>query len=146
MDAGTSSEEAGRADGDTALSPGWRILVVDDDEDTVTSTAVLLQLWGHEVVTARDGATALETAASWRPNVVMLDVVLPLASGYEVARRLRRLPDLDGLRLIAVTGAGRESDIRLAREAGFDHHLLKPVDCKILMKLAAPPPGFGRDP
>lgn len=77
--------------------------------------------------------------------MVMLDVVLPRTDGYEVARRLRRLPHLGGLRLIAVTGYGRESDIQLALEAGFDHHLLKPVDCNTLMTLAAPPDGFRRN-
>ena len=135
----------GAVDTAAGLSLGWRVLVVDDDdEDTVLSTAILLRLWGHEVVTARDGPTALEAAAAWRPNVVLLDVVLPRNSGYEVARRIRRLPALGGVRLIAVTGYGRESDIQEAMDAGFDHHLLKPVDCETLMALAAPPDGFRR--
>lgn len=141
MAVGSAFEHDGKPDSAAQPPLGWRILVVDDDEDTVASTAMLLRLWGHEVVTARDGPTALQTAADWRPNVVLLDVLLPLASGYEVARRLRRLPALDGVRLIAVTGYGRESDVQEALEAGFDHHLLKPVDCDTLMALAAPPAG-----
>lgn len=131
-----------RPDPATQPAPGWRILVVDGDEDTVASTATLLGLWGHEVAVALDGLAALEKAAVWRPNVVILDVALPRTSGYEVARRLRGSSDLSGLRLIAVTGCGRESDIQLALESGFDHHLLKPVDYDTLKKMTAPPRGF----
>jgi len=115
-----------------------RVLVVDDDADVVESTAILLGLSGYEVVTARDGAAALEAAATRRPDVVLLDVELPGMDGYEVARRLRRLPDLKDVRLIAVTGYCWEVDVRLAHEAGFDHHLIKPVDYDVLVKHVDP--------
>ncbi len=105
-----------------------RILVVDDEADVADSMAMLLKICGHEVVTAYDGATAIEAARAHRPEVVLLDIGMPGMDGYEVARRLRELPELQGVRLIALTGWGQEEDRRRSQAAGFDHHLVKPVD------------------
>jgi DNA-binding response OmpR family regulator len=114
--------------------------VVDDNEDTADSLALLLNLWGHRACVAYDGPGALRVAKEYRPQVVLLDLGLPGRSGYEVARRLRAEPAL----LVAMTGPGPEDRGR-CREAGFDLYLTKPVDLVVLRELLArrsqsPPP------
>jgi PAS domain S-box-containing protein len=138
---------AGRAPGDSTaqdaesspLTGSRRVLVVDDNHDSAESMAILLEIWGHEVRTTYDGPAALALAAEYRPDVVLLDIGLPGMSGYEVAKRLRELPDLAGAILIAVTGYGQHSDRERSRAAGFDHHLLKPVEPARLQELLATP-------
>jgi CheY-like chemotaxis protein len=105
-----------------------RILVVDDNVDGLETLATLLELSGHEVRTASDGPAALTAAAEFRPEVVLLDIGLPGMDGYEVARRLRANPLFNGARLIALTGWGQDSDRDRSHDAGFDLHLVKPVD------------------
>jgi len=105
-----------------------RILVVDDNLDSAESLALLLGFHGHEVRTAEDGLEAIEAALSFQPEIVLLDIGLPRMDGYEVARRLRTEPGLAGATLIAMTGYGREEDVRQALESGFDRHLVKPLD------------------
>ncbi len=112
-----------------------RILVVDDDADVANSMAMLLETCGHQVHIAYDGVTALEIAREHRPEVILLDIGMPGMSGYEVARRLRQQPELHGTLLIALTGWGQEADRQRACEAGFDHHLVKPVDLAALEAL-----------
>jgi PAS domain S-box-containing protein len=112
-----------------------RVLVVDDNADAVASLALLLRLAGHEVRTAGDGPAALELAPRFRPEAVLLDIGLPGMDGYEVARRLRALPELKDVLLMALTGYGQEEDRRRAREAGFDHYLTKPVEPAALQRL-----------
>ncbi len=102
--------------------------MVDDNEDSAELLAPLLAMSGHEVRTAYTGPIALEVAAAYRPDVVLLDIGLPGINGYEVARRLRQIPHLEGVKIIALTGYGQDSDRQLAKEAGFDEHLTKPVD------------------
>ncbi|HET7866687.1 MAG TPA: response regulator [Burkholderiaceae bacterium] len=99
--------------------------------------ARLLQLSGHSVQTAHDGLRALALAASMRPDVVLMDIGLPEMDGYEVARRIRELPGLGDVRLIAVTGYGQESDKLAALSAGFQLHLVKPVDPDELARVIA---------
>jgi signal transduction histidine kinase/CheY-like chemotaxis protein len=111
-----------------AENRGQRVLVVDDNRDAVESLAMLLEMMGHEVRTASDGVEALEVATEFVPDVVLLDLGLPRLSGYEVAQRLRLLDGCARTRLVALTGWGQEEDRRRSREAGFDHHLVKPVD------------------
>ena len=110
-------------------APGarWRVLVVDDNVDGADVTALLLGELGHETQVAYDGATALAAADEYLPNVVLLDIGLPEMDGYEVARRLRQHPLLRNVWLVAITGYGQESDRQRSKEAGFDHHLVKPV-------------------
>jgi CheY-like chemotaxis protein len=114
---------------------GLRILIAEDYEDGADSMAILLRFAGHDVVIARNGVSALELARARKPDVVLLDLGLPLMSGYDVARALSGpRPDKTPL-LIAVTGWGRDEDRRQSREAGVDLHLLKPVDPVQLQKI-----------
>ena len=112
-----------------------RLLIVDDNVDSAESLAEVLALNGHEVRIAHDGATALIEAQSLRPDVILLDIGLPRMDGYEVARRMRQNPHLHAAILIAMTGYGQEEDRRRSQEAGFDHHLIKPVDLAELGQL-----------
>src|SRR5262249_18028864 len=112
-----------------------RVLIVDDNVDAAQSLAVLLNLWGHEVYTAHDGAAALEAAQPWQPEVVLLDRGLPGMDGYEVARRLRAAQGSAGPLLVALTGYAQDEDRRRSQDAGFDRHLVKPVDPEILEAL-----------
>jgi signal transduction histidine kinase/ActR/RegA family two-component response regulator len=118
-------------------SAGRRILVVDDNVDATDSLALLLRLQGHEVRTAFDGPSALEVAEAFRPEVMLLDIGLPGMSGYDVARQLRRLPAHQKTILVAQTGWGQEEDRSLSKEAGFDAHLVKPVELAALQQLLA---------
>jgi len=114
-----------------------RVLVVDDNMDAADSMATWLHLAGHDVRTAYGAEAALEVAAVYRPTIVLLDIGLPGMDGHEVARRLRQTPELENVWLIALTGYGRKSDIKLSQEAGFDHHLVKPTDPQNLRTLLA---------
>jgi CheY-like chemotaxis protein len=114
-----------------------RVLVVDDNVDAADSMSLVLRLTGHTTRTAHDGPTALELARSFSPEVVLLDIGLPGLNGYEVARRLRDDPTTAGALVIAVSGYGLDSDRERSREAGFDHHLTKPVDYEELRGLLA---------
>ncbi|MEP6502819.1 MAG: response regulator [Betaproteobacteria bacterium] len=112
-----------------------KILVVDDNVDVVETTSMLLSLSGHEVRSAKDGLQALHVATDFLPDVVLLDIGLPLMDGYEVARRLRQMPQMAGALLIALTGYGQQGDRQRGREAGFDGHMLKPVDPHALAQM-----------
>jgi signal transduction histidine kinase/ActR/RegA family two-component response regulator len=114
--------------GGAALQAGRRILIVDDNADFAASMATLLGLQGHRVQVVHDGAGAEPAAASFMPDAVLLDIGLPQLSGYEVARRLQANPLTRHAVLIATTGWGQERDRQQTREAGFKHHLVKPVD------------------
>jgi CheY-like chemotaxis protein len=119
------------------------VLVVDDNADGAATTAALLELSGHEVRTAADGEAGVAAAAAFRPDVVLLDIGMPRLNGYDAARRIRELPGGRGVVLIALTGWGQEDDRRRSRDAGFDHHLTKPVDPQDLGKLLASLPARG---
>lgn len=113
----------------TATNPSRRrILVVDDNADSVNSMKTLLTLKGHDVVSAYDGPEALAMIREFRPALVLLDIGLPGMSGYDVARAAREDAGNRGMVLCAVTGYGQNEDRRRSRDAGFDHHLVKPVD------------------
>jgi CheY-like chemotaxis protein len=109
-------------------SPSRRVLVVDDNQDAADSLAMLLRLGGHEVHVFHDGPTAVAAADAVKPEVALLDIGLPEMNGFELARRLRTHPGLTAILLVAVTGYGQDQDLRRSREAGFDHHLVKPID------------------
>jgi CheY-like chemotaxis protein len=103
-------------------------LIVDDNRDAADSLALLMELEGHEVSTVYSAQAALQQAPTFMPSVVLLDIGLPEMDGYEVARRMRSMPELRGVKLVAVTGYGQPEDRRRTRDAGFDDHLTKPVD------------------
>ncbi len=114
-----------------------RILVVDDNRDSAESLAMLLELHGHQAFQAHDGLEALEAATRLRPDVILLDIGLPTLNGYETARRIReQLADAKPV-LVALTGWGQEEDRRRSEEAGFDAHMVKPVDYRALERMLA---------
>ncbi len=115
------------AEEEESSGKGVRVLVADDNRDAADTLARLLAFHGHEVRVAYDGASALELAREYRPRVAILDIGMPLVNGYEAAQRLRAAHGT-AITLIAATGWGQESDRRRAADAGFDHHLTKPVD------------------
>jgi PAS domain S-box-containing protein len=114
-----------------------RVLLVEDNADAADSLAMLLEILGHRVRVATDGAAALDVAETHRPDVMLVDIGLPGMDGYEVARRVRRDPRLAGVTLVALTGYARDEDRRRALDAGFDCHLVKPVDIDQLQSLVA---------
>jgi len=111
---------------------GFRLLVVDDNQDAASTLAMLLKLQGHEVQTAYSGPAALEMVKRSAPDVVFLDIGMPGMDGYEVARRIRQEPGLERIVLAALTGWGQQEDRRRTAEAGFDHHLVKPPELSAL--------------
>jgi signal transduction histidine kinase/DNA-binding response OmpR family regulator len=117
-----------------------RVLVVDDNKDAAESLGLLLEVSGHQVRVCHDGASALRAAEEYCPQAVLLDIGLPGMDGYEIARRLRAAPATRKSLLIALTGYGQADDQRRAREAGFDHHLIKPADLEALTELLVSPP------
>ena len=119
-----------------ALAPR-RILIVDDNQDAADSLGVLLRMMGHEVHTAHDGLEAVGAVTVFHPEVVLLDIGLPKLNGYEVARRIRDQPGGAAILLVALTGWGQNEDRRRSKEAGFDHHLTKPVEFPVLQRLLA---------
>jgi PAS domain S-box-containing protein len=117
--------------------PKRRVLVVDDNRDAADSLVMMLRMMGHETDTAYDGLEAVHAAATFRPDVVLLDIGLPKLNGYEAARYIRSQPWGKGMALIALTGWGQDEDKRRALEAGCDYHLTKPVEAATLEKLLA---------
>src|SRR5690606_12680892 len=97
----------------------------------------LMREWGHDARVAYDGAAALEVLAGFDPDVIILDIGLPVMDGYEVARHIRGDPRHAGVQLVALTGYGQPSDVARSKEAGFDEHLVKPVDLDVLEALLA---------
>lgn len=114
---------------------GCRILVVDDNRDSASTLEMLLRLAGNTVRTAHDGQQAIEVAEAFCPELLLLDIGLPKLSGYDVARHIREQAWGRDMTLVAVTGWGQEEDKRRSHEAGFDFHVVKPVELAALEKL-----------
>lgn len=114
-----------------------RILVVDDNHDSVESLAILLTLQGHETHTAGNGQEAVEAAARLRPDVILLDIGMSSMNGYEACRRIREQPGGEDVFIIALTGWGQDEDRRRSSEAGFNQHMVKPLNLAVLMRLLA---------
>ena len=119
-----------------------RVLIVDDSEDGAESLAMLLQIGGHETHKAHDGISAIEAAERLRPDAVLLDIGLPRLNGYEVCRRIRQTTWGKELTIVALTGWGQEEDRDRSTDAGFNAHMVKPVDHDVLMKLIASLPSL----
>jgi len=105
-----------------------RILIVEDNVDAAESLALLLGLRGHETLTAGDGPRALAAAETFRPDIAFIDIGLPGMDGHEVARQMRMRPDLRATLLVALTGHGAPEDRQRSQAAGFDRHMVKPID------------------
>jgi CheY-like chemotaxis protein len=118
---------------------GYRILVVDDSADSASMLCALLEISGNTVITSNTGHDAIASATRFHPEIVFLDIGLPDMTGYEVAARLRRLPGMTGVKLVALTGYGQEKDKQDAKAAGFDHHLVKPINFDALTALTTRP-------
>jgi CheY-like chemotaxis protein len=127
----------GRAgpDMESDLQPQRRILIVDDNRDSADSLAMLMEITGNKTYMAHDGVEAFEAVEKYRPEVVLLDIGLPKLDGYEVCRRVREQPWGKDIVVIALTGWGQEDDRRRSEEAGFNGHLVKPVDYDKLLDL-----------
>jgi CheY-like chemotaxis protein len=117
-----------------SVAPSQRVLIVDDNEDAASSLAELLERWGQQVATAADGQQGVAKAMAVRPDIVFLDLGMPRMDGFEAARQLRALPNGEQMTLIALTGWGQEYDLQRTHAAGFDHHLLKPIDPTLLQR------------
>jgi CheY-like chemotaxis protein len=123
-----------------APSHALKVLVVDDNQDAAKGLVMLLRTSGHDARLAHDGASAMQAASEYVPDVVLLDIGLPVVNGYEVAKWLRQEPALKNLVLVALTGYGQESDRQRTQDAGFDQHLTKPADfAKVQAILSAVP-------
>jgi CheY-like chemotaxis protein len=129
-----------KGEGEKTIAPAKRrILVVDDNKDSADSLSMMLGITGMDVRTAYDGLEAVAAAAAFNPDVVLLDIGLPKLNGYEVARRIREHPWGKDMVLVAVTGWGQEEDRRRSQEAGFNAHMVKPVDPAALQRLLTAP-------
>jgi CheY-like chemotaxis protein len=136
-DASLEHERRGQGflDGGLPHPAGRRILVVDDNEDAADSLSLLLGAMGYDTRAAYDGRSALEAVPEFKPSLVLLDIGMPGMNGYEVARSMRQRPELANTILVALTGWGQNEDRQRSREAGFHHHLVKPVDAAMLREL-----------
>jgi CheY-like chemotaxis protein len=112
-------------------------MVVDDHADTALTAAMLLMQQGHIVTALQSGSEALDNIHEFRPDVVLLDIAMPVMDGYELARRIRAQVGYENVVIVAISGYGQEKDLQLAREAAIDHHLLKPVDQAELTRILA---------
>jgi CheY-like chemotaxis protein len=120
-----------------AASTKRRILVVDDNKDSGDTMSLLLRVKGHEVCTARDGLEAIDRAADFHPEIILMDLGMPKLNGYDATRRIRETPNGKKMHIIALTGWGQASDIARSVEAGCNAHMVKPVDFLVLDNLLA---------
>jgi signal transduction histidine kinase/ActR/RegA family two-component response regulator len=130
-----ATKQATKQANDQTGTSGLQILVVDDNQDVVETTSMLLQAWGHRTLNAHDGASGLALVASETPHAVLMDLGMPRIDGFEMARRIRELPGGKNVRLIAMSGWGQPADRERALAAGIDEHLVKPVDPTRLREL-----------
>lgn len=126
---------------DLAQSPGRRILVADDNADGASSLAMMLRMLGHETETVGDGVEAVSMAATFRPGVILMDIGMPKLNGYDACRRIRAEEWGKRIVIVAQTGWGQSEDKRAAADAGFDAHVVKPVDPAALMRMLTALPG-----
>jgi len=126
---------AGAAPPPAAQNRGQRVLVVDDNIDAAASLALLLEMEDYEVRTAADGEQAIEQVRTFEPQIIFMDLAMPRLGGLEAARRIRTLPRGEHVRIIALTGWGQEADRQRTRDAGMDHHLIKPVSLDALQSV-----------
>ncbi|HQZ64332.1 MAG TPA: response regulator, partial [Planctomycetaceae bacterium] len=128
-------------EGSAVAKSKLRILVVDDNVDSARSLGMILRLKGNEIYTVHDGLAAVEAAEQFQPDMILLDIGLPKLNGYDTCRPIRKQAWSGRVKIVALTGWGQEEDRRRSQEAGFDHHLVKPVEPAALDKLLAAPAG-----
>jgi PAS domain S-box-containing protein len=131
----TMGNQTPTTEDNSAKTSKRRILIVDDNQDSATSLGIMLKLMGNETRTAHDGLAAIETASAFLPDIILLDIGLPKLNGYEACRRIREQPWSRGMVIVALTGWGQEEDRRRSADAGFDHHMVKPVELDALSRL-----------
>jgi CheY-like chemotaxis protein len=112
-----------------------RILVADDNPDAASSLGVLLEMMGHEVCIVHDGVKAVDGAATFRPDIILLDIGMPQLNGYDACSRIREQPSNKGILIVALTGWAQDDKIQRSQQAGFDFYLIKPVEIAALEKL-----------
>ncbi len=132
---GAAPDSTAAPESTASASRPMRVLVVDDNHDAGEVLAMLLESMGFEARAVDSGPAALAALPDYQPNVILMDIGMPGMSGYDVARHIREQPQYEDIKLVALTGWGQEKDRRLSRESGFDHHLTKPVDFKVLKSL-----------
>lgn len=132
------SQARGATDADHAISR--RVLVAEDNDDSASTLAELVRIWGHAVRIARDGMQAVEMAVQWRPNVVLLDIVMPKLNGFDAARDLRAVQSFPRPLIIAITGLTQPESQMRSTDVGIDVHLIKPIDGSLLRTLIASGP------
>ncbi len=137
LDEGAATASAVAAGNDDSAGEGMKILVVDDNVDAAVTLSMILEACGYTAQVAHDGAAAVELARSFRPQVAFLDIGMPGMDGYDTARAMRQLGGLEDMTLIALTGWGADSDRQKSNDAGFDHHLTKPVQLAVVQQLLA---------
>ncbi len=125
----------GRDEAEIENKSPLRVLIVDDNRDAANLMGKLLAVLGNNTKVVYDGFAALDTAHSFKPEAVLLDIGLPDMDGYEVARSLREIPGCENVTLVAITGWGQDSDRQKATLAGFNHHVVKPADSSVLLRL-----------
>ncbi len=135
LNAGAAADEAARRGNQQSLEPPTRVLVADDNVDAAVGLAMFLEALGYDVRTAHNGPAALDLARRWQPQAVFLDISMPLIDGDEVCRKLRQERWGKKAMIAAVTGFGMAEDRKRSFDAGFDHHLVKPVDPRSIIKL-----------
>src|SRR5277367_2719834 len=123
----------------SSVSRPRRVLVVDDNVDGLRIVTIILRSWGHVVETCHESDLAVTVALNFLPEIVILDLGMPRVSGLEVAKMMQNTPALESVRLIAVTGYGQTDDINQTRQAGFEHHLVKPIDFEVLRHVITSP-------
>jgi len=134
---GQAQHDSSAKQSTSTATDSLRVLVVDDNVDAAKMCSMLLRSWGHEARMAHNGPDALHRATGFHPHVILCDIGLPEMDGYEVARHIRQNPRLEGVMLVAVTGYGQDTDKQRSKEAGFDQHMVKPVESADLNELLA---------
>jgi PAS domain S-box-containing protein len=137
MEQETADNPTEVSDGARARTAKRRILIVDDNHDSAVSLGMMLKIMGNETRTAHDGLAAVEAASEFQPDIILLDIGLPKLNGYGACRRIREQPWSKGVTIVALTGWGQDEDRRRSAEAGFNHHLVKPVELAALQSLLA---------
>jgi len=135
LEPAVDSELAAQSNSVSSSSGKLKVLVVDDNNAAATMLSIVVKMLGNEVMTAHDGQEAIDTGMQFRPHVILMDIGMPILNGYEAARRIRQLPWGENIQLIALTGWGQEEDRARTRDAGFDHHLVKPAEPSELQEL-----------